>query len=50
MIGMIRRDSANAFVEIVGQARAVYFRLNWLRVGEVREAVVSFKHSQISEI
>ena len=50
MIKVIRRDSSNAFVEIAGQARAVCSRLDWLRVGEVREAVMSFTHTQISEI
>ena len=50
VIKVIRRDSSNAFVKIVGQARAVCSRLDWLRVGEVREAVMSFTHSQISEI
>ena len=49
-IKVIRRDSANAFVEIFGQAQAVCSRIDWLRVGEVREAVMSFTHSQISEI
>jgi len=50
VIRVIRRDSSNAFVEIVGQAQALCSRINWLRVGEVREAVMSFTHSQISEI
>ena len=50
VIKVIRRDSSNAFVEIVGQARAVCSRLEWLRVGEVREALMSFTHTQISEI
>ena len=50
VIKVIRRDSSNAFVEIAGQARAVCSRLDWLRVGEVREAVMSFTHTQISEI
>ena len=50
VIKVIRRDSSNAFVEIAGQAQAVCSRLDWLRVGEVREAVMSFTHSQISEI
>ena len=49
-IKVIKRDSANAFVEIFGQAQAVCSRIDWLRVGEVREAVMSFTHSQISEI
>ena len=47
---MIKRDSVNAFVEIFGQAQAVCSRIDWLRVGEVREAVMSLTHSQISEI
>ena len=50
VIKVIRRDSANAFVEILGQAQAVCSRIDWLRVGEVREAVMSFTHSQMSEI
>ena len=50
VIRVIRRDSSNAFVEIVGQVQAVCSRVGWLRVGEVREAVMSFTHSQISEI
>ena len=50
VIRVIRRVSANAFVEILGQARAVCSRVGWLRVGEVREAVMSCTHSQISEI
>ena len=50
VIKVIRRDSLNAFVEIIEQARAVCSRLDWWRVGEVREAVMSFTHSQISEI
>ena len=50
VIKVIRRDSANAFVEIFGQAQAVCSRIDWLRVGEVREAVMSFTHSQMSEI
>ena len=49
-IKVIKRDSANAFVEIFGQVQAVCSRIDWLRVGEVREAVMSFTHSQISEI
>ena len=50
VIRVIRRDSSNAFVEIVGQAQAVCSRVGGLRVGEVREAVMSCTHSQISEI
>ena len=50
VIRVIRRDSSNAFVEIVGQAQAVCSRVGWLRVGEVRGAVMSCTHSQISEI
>ena len=49
-IKVIKRDSANAFVKIFGQAQAVCSRIDWLRVGEVREAMMSFTHSQISEI
>ena len=50
VIKVIRRDSANACVEILGKAQAVCSRVDWLHVGEVREAVMSFTHSQISEI
>lgn len=50
VIRVIRQDSANAFVETVGQAQAECSRIDWLRVGEVRGAVMSFTHSQISEI
>ena len=49
-IKVIKRDSASAFVEIFGQAQAVCSRIDWLRAAEVREAVMSFTHSQISEI
>lgn len=47
---MIKRDSASVFMEILGQAQAVCSRIDWLRVGEVRGAVMSFTYSRISEI